>query len=99
MTVAHRTVKDTVTYFGDIGGYSGFLLAFFSIFVGSIPKRLFEMNKAQRLFRVNTEMQKKSQGDLIQLRSLNNPVQTKLNWFSATKALQLGNARICKLLL
>ena len=42
--IAERVVKDAVTLFGDIGGFSGFFLALLGLFVGQIPSKLFSMS-------------------------------------------------------
>ena len=51
--IAERVVKDAVTLFGDLGGFSGFFLAFIGLLIGSIPAKLFDMSKAEALFRAN----------------------------------------------
>ena len=42
--IAERVVKDAVTLFGDIGGFSGFFTTLLGLLVGSIPTKLFHMN-------------------------------------------------------
>lgn len=42
--IAERVVKDSVTLFGDIGGFSGFLMTLLGLLVGSIPHKLFNMS-------------------------------------------------------
>ena len=51
--ISERVVKDAVTLFGDIGGFSGFFLTMLGLLVGSIPSKLYSMNTAQSLFRTN----------------------------------------------
>ena len=46
-------MTDAVTLFGEIGGFSSFFLTFLSLFVGSIPKKLFSMSVTDSLFRTN----------------------------------------------
>ena len=40
-----------MTLFGDIGGFSGFLMTILGLLVGSIPNKLFHMSTTKRLFR------------------------------------------------
>ena len=40
-----------MTLFGDIGGFSGFLLTLLGLLVGSIPNKLFNMSTTKRLFK------------------------------------------------
>ena len=42
--IAERVVKDAVTLFADIGGFSGFLMTILGFLVGSIPSKLFNMS-------------------------------------------------------
>ena len=42
--IAERVVKDAVTLFGDIGGFSGFFAVLLGLLVGPIPTKLFNMN-------------------------------------------------------
>ena len=51
IVISQRTVKDAVTLFGDIGGFSGFLLACLALVVGPIPGKSLEISKAENLFR------------------------------------------------
>lgn len=51
--IAERVVKDAVTLFGDIGGFSSFFMALLSLFVGSIPGKLFNINATASLFQAN----------------------------------------------
>ena len=44
-----------MTFFGDVGGFSGFLLAAIGLLIGSIPGKLFEIGKAEDLFRANLQ--------------------------------------------
>lgn len=53
IVISQRTVKDAVALFGDIGGFSGFLLTFLALGIGTIPSRSFEVSKAESLFRSN----------------------------------------------
>ena len=49
--IAERVVKDGVTLFGDIGGFSGFFMVLLGLLVGSIPSKLFSMNATENLLR------------------------------------------------
>ena len=53
VVIAQRTVKDAVALFGDLGGFSGFLITFLAIGIGSIPSKSFEISKAENLFLSN----------------------------------------------
>ena len=79
MDIAERVVKDAVTLFGDIGGISGFFLALLGLLVGSIPSKLFALDSAANLFKVN--LGKPSQA-----------VPDKFAWFRATKS---PNLKFC----
>ena len=74
--IAERIVKDAVTLFGDIGGVSGFFLALLGLLVGSIPSKLFAIDSASTLFRVN--LKSKS--------GIPSQAPDQLAWFSATKS-------------
>ena len=52
-------MKDAVTLFGDIGGFSGFLMAIIGLTMRSFPGKLFEISKTEDLFRANLESDKK----------------------------------------
>ena len=41
-----------MTLFGDIGGFSGFLMTLLGLLVGSIPSKLFNMSTTKRLFKI-----------------------------------------------
>ena len=58
--IAERVVKDAVTLFGDIGGFSGFFLSMLGLLVGSIPEKLFGYNTASNLYRTS---KKKNRAD------------------------------------
>ena len=51
--VSERVIKDAVTLFGDIGGFSSFFIALLGLFVGSIPAQLFQISVTSALFRAN----------------------------------------------
>lgn len=55
--ISQRTVTDIVTFFGDIGGLAGFLLACIGLLIGPFPAKLFSMSKAKKFFLV--QLQKK----------------------------------------
>ena len=74
--IAERVVTDFVTLFADIGGVSGFFLAFLSLLVGSIPSKLFALDSTSNLFKVN-------------LKSVSGIHPDQLAWFSATKSPKL----------
>ena len=76
ISIAERTVKDAVTLFGDIGGISGFFLTILGLLVGSIPSKLFALESASSLFKVN-------------LHGKSSQMTSKLAWFNATKSPKL----------
>ena len=41
-----------MTLFGDIGGFSGFLMTLLGLLVGAIPNKLFNMRTTKRLFKI-----------------------------------------------
>ena len=53
--IASRVVQDSVTMFGDIGGISSFFMSALGLLVGALPAKLFEIDKAETLFKTNTK--------------------------------------------
>ena len=78
-------MKDAVSLFGDIGGFSSFFLTFLGLFVGSMPNKLFNMSVTNSLFRTNLGKSEK--------------MKEGMNWFAgATRPsfkLKLLWSRIC----
>ena len=54
-----RQVYNAFVLFGDIGGFSSFFLVLLSLFVGSIPSKLFNMSATASLFRANLDKREK----------------------------------------
>ena len=73
--IAERVVNDVLTLFGDIGGFSSFILTFFGLLVGSIPLNLFKINATAALFRTNLTKPKDKKAT----------ERADLAWFRATK--------------
>ena len=59
--IASRTVQDSVTMFGDIGGISSFLMTALGLLVGALPTKLFEIEKSKTLFMTNNRKQRSHQ--------------------------------------
>lgn len=53
--ISERVVKGMIEVFGEIGGFQSFMLALISVLVGSIPGKLFQISKAEALFRANLD--------------------------------------------
>ena len=53
--ISERVVKGMIEVFGEIGGFQSFILALIGVLVGSIPGKLFQISKAEALFRTNLE--------------------------------------------
>lgn len=51
INVGKRTVKDVLTLFGDIGGFSSLILTLFSLFIGQIPTKLLRVRRTEDFFR------------------------------------------------
>ena len=74
---------------GEIGGFAVIFLTLLRMSVGSLPEKLFDMNKAKDLFRTNLKHKAFSTSQIRTMRA--HEVQAlNLTWFQATKRLQFS---------
>ena len=76
--ISERVVKDAVTLFGDIGGFSSFFLVLLGLFVGSIPGKLLNMSATASLFRANLSKDENRKKGVV--------------WFDSTRKLEFKKA-------
>lgn len=90
--ISQRTVNDIVTLFGDIGGFSGFLMTCLSLLIGTFPAKLFDISKAEELFYTQgLEREAEQQGT--------DRRERQLSWFLSLKRVSITRWQKAKTLL